>query len=35
MMAQYLKAQDEASHTLEERVKRLEERVAALEGGRG
>ena len=35
MMAQYLKAQDEATPTLEERVKQLEERVAALEGGRG
>lgn len=35
MMAQYLKAQGEASPTLEERVKQLEERVAALEGGRG
>lgn len=32
MMAQYLKAQGEASPTLEERVKRLEERVTALEG---
>lgn len=35
MMAQYLKAQDEASPTLEERVKQLEERMTALEGGRG
>ena len=35
MMAQYLRAQGEASPTLEERVKQLEERVAALEGGRG
>lgn len=35
MMAQYLKAQGEASPTLEERVKQLEERVTALEGGRG
>ena len=35
MMEQYLKAQGEASPTLEERVKQLEERVAALEGGRG
>ena len=35
MMAQYLKAQGEASPTLEERVKQLEERVAELEGGRG
>lgn len=34
MMAQYLK-QGEASPTLEERVKQLEERVTALEGGRG
>lgn len=32
MMAQYLRAQGEASPTLEERVKRLEERVKALEG---
>lgn len=32
MMAQYLRAQGEASPTLEERVKRLEERVTALEG---
>ena len=31
MMAQYLRAQGEASPTLEERVKRLEERVTALE----
>ena len=35
MMAQYLRAQGEASPTLEERVKQLEERVAAMEGGRG
>lgn len=35
MMEPYLKAQGEASPTLEERVKQLEERVAALEGGRG
>lgn len=35
MMAQYLRAQGEASPTLEERVKQLEERMAALEGGRG
>lgn len=35
MMAQYLKAQGEASPTLEERVKQLEERVTALEGEKG
>lgn len=35
MMEQYLKAQGEASPTLEERVKQLEARVTALEGGRG
>lgn len=35
MMAQYLKAQGETTPTLAERVKQLEERVAALEGGRG
>lgn len=35
MMARYLNAQGEAAPTLEERVKQLEERVAALEGGRG
>lgn len=35
MMAQYLKAQGVTSPTLEERVKQLEERVAALEGGVG
>lgn len=35
MMAQYLKAQGEASPTLEERVKQLEERVMALEGEKG
>lgn len=35
MMAQYLKAQGEATPTLEERVKQLEERVAALEGVQG
>ena len=35
MMEQYLKAQGVTSPTLEERVKQLEERVTALEGGRG
>lgn len=35
MMEQYLKAQGVTSPTLEERVKQLEKRVTALEGGRG